>query len=109
MAYTRTSDYMQLGIWAVTLVFSLGVLYHQINTNTMELERREVYIQHQESMAEDITTLKLQQVYQRNWQSEFMVTFKELVGEIKKTNSEVLRQSYQLRAVEKEFMHDVDI
>ena len=98
----RINDYAGSIIWACTLVFSLGVLYTQIQNNTSTLAEQKVYIDRYSAMRVELDILKLKQEYQREWQADFMVTFKEMVAEMKTTNQSVQKQSYQLQAIERE-------
>ena len=98
----RVGDFSGILVSVCTLIFGFGVIYKQVHDNTKELEKRIVFIQEHHTMRIELDILKLKQEYQKEWQSDFMDTFKEMVTEMKTTNANVQRQSYQLQAIEKE-------
>jgi Iap family predicted aminopeptidase len=102
MPLRRLADYSGLLIWACTLVFGFGVSYQQITQVKNELKSQKAHVLKYEELYTDVKILKMHRGYQIEWQAEFMATFKQLVSEIRDTNAEVLRQSYQLQAIEKE-------
>lgn len=100
MPLRRISDYTGIATWTISLVFVLGTIYAQQKENTKAIKDAQIYKQQITALREDTKSLKLQQSYQKEWQSEFMATFKEMVKEIKVTNAEVLRNTYHLQSID---------
>jgi hypothetical protein len=102
----RLSDYSGTIIWVCTLIFGFGVFYQEIVQLKLEVVDQKVQVLKYEELYTDVKILKMHRSYQIEWQAEFMATFKELVSEIRDTNAEVLRQSYQLQSIERELQID---
>jgi len=100
MTFRRLSDYTGITIWVVTMVFTFGILYSQQKSNTKEIEKAQVYKVKINEIVIDLERLHTRQDYQQKWQAEFMTTFKDMVSEIKKTNSEVIRNTYSLKSID---------
>ena len=107
MPFKRLTDYTGITIWVATLVFTLGILYQQQRVNTEAIQESKEYEQKVDKIELQIVSLQMQDVYQEQWKSEFMITFKELVIEMKRNNkavlsrmqstdNNVLKTSYQL-------------
>ena len=100
MSIKGLSSYTGFATWIVTMIFAMGILYSQQQSNTAEIAKAQQYKERVIQAEVDINTLKLQRDYQQEWQGEFMSTFKEMVQEIKKTNAEVLRNTYHLKSID---------
>lgn len=107
MPFKRLTDYTGITIWVATLVFTLGILYQQQRINTKAIQESKEYELKVDKIELDIVSLQMQDAYQERWKSEFMITFKELVIEMKRNNkailsrmqstdNNVLKTSYQL-------------
>ncbi len=110
MPIRRLIDYTGITVWVITLIFALGVMYAQQLTNTEAIAKGQEYKVRVDLIDKDIISLKMQDAYQREWKVEFMVTFKELIKEMKinneavlkkmqSTDDNVLRTSYQIEAL----------
>lgn len=110
MPLRRLTDYTGITIWVATLIFTLGILYSQINDNSKSVKELKDYGSMVHLIEKEIASLKMQDKYQERWKSEFMTTFKELVTEMKKNNHAILQKmqstdnnllktSYQLDAI----------
>ena len=109
MPFKRMTDYLGLFIWIITLVFILGGLFNQQNHNTKAIANAKDHKVQLVSMDKEILALKLQQRHQQVWQQDFGQTMKDLVTEIRvtntavqATNSEVLRNSIHLKAIKEQ-------
>jgi hypothetical protein len=119
MPFRRLVDYTGLTVWIVTLIFLLGTLYAQQHSNTKAIVANLDYQHRVEVIDREIVTLKMQDSYQQKWQSDFMITFKDFVKEMKENNEQVmkkiqttdnnvLRTSYQLEAMNTELKKSYD-
>jgi hypothetical protein len=106
MPLRRLADYSGIIIWVCTLVFGFGVSYQQITNVKHELAELKVHDESFKALYTDVKILNMHRKYQLEWQADFIATFKELVSEIRDTNAEVLRQSYQLQSIERELTDD---
>ena len=92
MPIRRLIDYTGITVWVITLIFALGVMYAQQLTNTEAIAKGQEYKVRVDLIDKDIISLKMQDAYQREWKVEFMVTFKELIKEMKINNEAVLKK-----------------
>ena len=104
MTLRRMGDYTGIAIWSATMLFTMGLLYKQQQDNTEAIEKAQKYKDIVAANVVDLKMMKQQQQYQAAWQTEFMVTFKEMVQEIKTTNAEVLRNTYHLKSIDEKLM-----
>lgn len=121
MPFRRLVDYTGITIWIATMIFILGGMAYQLTENTSAISKvkaskkaeTELYDKRLDLVEKQIVLLQMQDSYQERWKSEFMVTFKELVFEMKSNNeniiskmqdtdNSVLKASFQLSAINRQ-------
>ena len=121
MPFRRLVDYTGITIWIATMIFVLGGMAYQLTENTSAISKveaskkaeTELYDKRLDLVEKQIVLLQMQDSYQERWKSEFMVTFKELVFEMKSNNeniiakmqdtdNSVLKASFQLDAINRQ-------
>lgn len=119
MPFRRLVDYTGITIWVLTLVFALGCLYAQQLSNTESISEMSKYKERVNTIDRKILSLEIQDQNQKEWKVEFMLTFKELVHEMKENNDavlkkvqstddNVLRTSFQLEVISNKLKSNID-
>jgi sporulation protein YlmC with PRC-barrel domain len=105
MPLRRLSDYTQIGTSLIVMVFGFGILYGQLENNTLEIEKAQIYKVKIIELEKSQAALQQNQDSNHEWQREFIITFKDLIKEIKATNAEVLRNTYHLQSIEEKVQY----
>lgn len=100
---SNLKSYQSTLLWLVGIIFIAGIVYGKLNAVSnradIAIERIIAHNARIHTVETGLIGLEYQINSQRDWQKEFMTTFKELVTEIKVTNSQVIRNTYEIEQV----------
>jgi len=80
-------DYGGILFTIATMIFGFGALNSQLNTNTEAIAKAQMYKERIVDLEKSINTMQLRVEAQHEWQGEFLISFKELIKELKDANT----------------------
>jgi hypothetical protein len=80
-------DYGALIFTIATMLVGFGALNSQLDNNTLAIEKAQVYKERIIDIEKSINTMQLKVEAQHEWQGEFLISFKDLIKELKDANA----------------------
>ena len=80
-------DYGGILFTIATMIFGFGAINSQLNTNTEAISKAQIYKERIIDLEKSINTMQLKVEAQHEWQGEFLISFKELIKELKDANT----------------------